>query len=72
VLGASSRSGGEDAEAILRAQLAFARMKVDAVARGATTYFRMWGVWGGPMVGLVEVVAEMQQRYLEELGKTLR
>ena len=65
------RSGRDDAEAVLRAQLDFARVVMDGFAESAKAYWLMWGTLGGPAIGAVETVAEAQRRYLESLRDTL-
>ena len=65
------RSGREDAEAVLRAQLDFARMVVDGFAEGARAYWSAWGALGGPAILVVETATEAQRRYLESLRATL-
>jgi len=57
---------------LMRAQLEFASMVVDAYAQGAKFW---WGFWGGPFgepaIEAVEAVTETQQRYLETLKGAL-
>lgn len=65
------RSGRDDAEAVLRAQLGLARVAVDGFAQGATAYWLMWGTLGGPAIRTVETAAEAQRRYLDKLRATL-
>ncbi len=65
------RNGSDDAEAILRTQLNFARMMVDNLAKGAEAYQLMWGPFGGPAVGAMRTALEAQRLYLEELQKTV-
>ncbi len=67
----SGRSGGEDAEAILQAQLNSAKSIVNAFAEGSKAYWLMWGVLGRPVEELAQMTAEVQRRYLEELENTL-
>jgi hypothetical protein len=66
------RSGRDDAEAVLRAQLGLARAAVDGFAQSATAYWLMWGTLGGPVIQAVETAAEAQRRYLDTLRSTLR
>jgi hypothetical protein len=65
------RSGRDDAEAVLRAQLELARVAVDGFAQGATAYWLMWGTLGEQAIRTVETAAEAQRRYLETLKATL-
>lgn len=65
------RSGRDDAEAVLRAQLELARVAVDGFTQGATAYWLMWGTLGGPAIRTVETAAEAQRRYLDTLRATL-
>ena len=65
------RSGRDDAEAVLRAQLELARVAVDGFAQGATAYWLMWGTLGRPAIQAVETAAEAQRRYLDTLRATL-
>jgi hypothetical protein len=65
------RSGREDVEAVLRAELRLARVAVDGLAQGATAYWLMWGTLGGPAIQAVETAAEIQRRYLDTLRATL-
>jgi hypothetical protein len=65
------RSGRDDAEAVLRAQLDLAKVAVDGFAQGATAYWLMWGTLGGPALRAVETTAEAQRRYLDTLRATL-
>jgi hypothetical protein len=57
---------------LMRAQLEFASMVVDAYAQGAKFW---WSVWGGPFgqpaIEAVEALAQTQQRYLETLKEAL-
>jgi hypothetical protein len=57
---------------LMRAQLEFASMVVDAYAQGAKFW---WSVWGGPFgqpaIEAVEAVTETQQRYLKTLKGAL-
>jgi hypothetical protein len=65
----SSRDNGRT---LMRAQLEFASMAVDANAQGAKFW---WDFWGGPFrepaIEAVDAVAERQQRYLETLKEAL-
>ena len=65
------RNGSDDAEAILRAQLDFARTMVGNFAKSAESYQMMWGPWGGPTVEAMRTALEAQRLYLEELRKTV-
>ena len=65
------RNGSDDAEAILRTQLDFARTMVDNFAKSAEAYQLMWGPFGGPMVGAMRMALRAQRLYLEELQKTV-
>jgi len=65
------RSGRDDAEAVLRAQLGLARVAVDGFAQGVTAYWLMWGTLGEPAILTVETAAEAQRRYLDTLRATL-
>ena len=65
------RSGRDDAEAVLRAQLELARVAVDGFAQGATAYWLMWGTLGETAIRTVETTAEVQRRYLDTLRDTL-
>ena len=65
------RSGRDDAEAVLRAQLGLARVAVDGFSQGAKAYLLMWGTLGGPAIQAVETAAEAQRRYLDTLRATL-
>jgi len=57
---------------LMRTQLEFASMVVDAYAQGAKFW---WGFWGGPFgepaIETVEAVAETQRRYLQTLKDAL-
>ena len=57
---------------LMRAQLEFASMVVDAYAQCAKFW---WGFWGGPFGDpaseAVDAVTETQQRYLQTLKDTL-
>jgi hypothetical protein len=65
----SSRGNGTT---LMRTQLEFASMVVDAYAQGAKSW---WGFWGGPFgepaIEAVEAVAETQRRYLQTLKDAL-
>ena len=71
VMGTPHRNGSDDAEAILRAQLDFARAMVGNLAESAEAYQLMWGPLGGPMVGAMQTALRAQRLYLEELRKTV-
>jgi hypothetical protein len=70
-MGTPRRNGSDDAEAILRAQLDFARAMVGNLAESAESYRFMWGPLGGPMVGAMQTALRAQRLYLEELRKTV-
>ncbi len=70
-MGTPRRNGSDDAEAILRTQLDFARAMVGSFAKGAETYQMMWGPLGGPTVGAMRTALEAQRLYIEELQKTV-
>jgi hypothetical protein len=70
-MGTTRRSGRDDAEAVLRAQVDFAKVGVDGFATGAKAYWLMWGTLGSAAIEAVETAAKVQQRYLEELRGTL-
>ena len=65
------RNGSDDAEAILRTQLDFARAMVDNFAKSTEAYQMMWGPFGGPAVGSMRTALQAQRLYLEELKKTV-
>jgi hypothetical protein len=56
---------------LIRSQLDFASVMVDAYARGAKFWCEFWGPLGEPAIGAVNAVADMQQRYLQRLKETL-
>ena len=70
-MGTPRRNGSDDAEAILRTQLDFARAMVGSFAKSAEAYQLMWGPLGGPAVGAMRRALEAQRLYLEELKKTV-
>ena len=70
-MGTPRRNGSDDAEAILRTQLDFARTMVDNFAKSAKAYQLMWGPLGGPAVGAMRTALQAQRLYLEELKKTV-
>ena len=70
-MGTPRRNGSDDAEAILRTQLDFARAMVGSFAKSAEAYQLMWGPLGGPAVGAMRTALETQRLYLEELKKTV-
>jgi hypothetical protein len=70
-MGTTRSSGRDDAEAVLRAQVEFAKAGVDGFATCAKAYWLMWGTLGRPAIEVVETAAKVQQRYLEELRGTL-
>jgi hypothetical protein len=65
----NSRGNGRT---LMRTQLEFASMVVDAYAQSAKFW---WGFWGGPCrepaIEAVEAVAETQQHYIEILKEAL-
>lgn len=65
------RSGSNDAETVLRAQLDFAEVIVGGFAQGAKAYALMWGPLGRPAAEAMETAAKVQRLYLEELKATL-
>ena len=65
------RNGSDDAEAILRTQLDFARATVDNFAKSAEAFQLIWGPFGGPIVGATRTVLRAQRLYIEELQKTV-
>lgn len=71
-MGTPRKNGSDDAEAILRAQLDFARAIVGNFAKTAESYQLMWGPLGGPAVGAMRTALEAQRLYLEELRKTVQ
>jgi hypothetical protein len=56
---------------LIRSQLDFAGVMVDAYARGAKVWYEFWGPWGEPAIDVVNAVADMQQHYLQKLKETL-
>ena len=70
-MGTPRRNGSDDAEAILRTQLDFARAMVDNSAKNVESYQLMWGPIGGPAVGTMRTALEAQRLYLKELRKTV-
>jgi hypothetical protein len=62
---------GERTRPLIRAQLDFASVVVDATARGTKFWCEFWGPLGKPAIDVVNTVAEAQQRYLRTLRKTL-
>jgi hypothetical protein len=70
-MGTPRRNGSDDAKAILRTQLDFARAMVGSFAKSAEAYQLMWGPLGGPAVGAMRTALEAQRLYLEELKKTV-
>jgi hypothetical protein len=65
------RSGRDDAEALLRAQIDLAEAMVGNFEKGAKAYELMWGPLGGPAIETMRMVLKAQRRYLEELKGTL-
>jgi hypothetical protein len=62
---------GERTRPLIRAQLDFASVVVDATARGTKFWCEFWGPFGDPAIDAVNTVAEAQQRYLRTLKETL-
>jgi hypothetical protein len=65
------RSGTEDAESILHAQLDFAEAMVGTLEKNTKTYELMWGPLGGPAIESMRMMLKAQRLYLEELKGTL-
>jgi hypothetical protein len=65
------RSGTEDAESILHAQLDFAEAMVSALEKNTKTYELMWGPLGGPAIEPMRIMLKAQRLYFEELKGTL-
>jgi hypothetical protein len=65
------RSGTEDAESILHAQLDFAEAMVGTLEKNTKTYELMWGPLGGPAIEPMRMMLKAQRLYLEELKGTL-
>jgi hypothetical protein len=65
------RSGTEDAETILHAQLDVAEAMVGTVVKSTKTYELMWGPLGGPTIEVMRIMLEAQRLYIEELKRTL-
>jgi hypothetical protein len=63
--------GAERTTPLIRAQLDFASVVVDATARGTKFWCEFWGPLGEPAIDAVNTVAEAQQRYLRTLRETL-
>ena len=62
---------GERTTPLIRTQLDFASVMVDATARGTKFWCELWGPFGEPAIDVVNTVAEAQQRYLRTLRETL-
>ena len=62
---------GERTTPLIRTQLDFASVMVDATARGTKFWCELWGPLGEPAIDAVNTVAEAQQRYLRTLRETL-
>ncbi len=62
---------GERTRPLIRTQLDFASVVVDATARGTKFWCEFWGPLGEPAIDAVNTVAEAQQRYLRTLMETL-
>ena len=56
---------------LIRSQLDFASVMVDAYARGAKIWCEFWGPFGESAIEAVDAVADTQQRYLQKLKETL-
>ena len=65
------RSGRDDAEAVLHAQIDFAEAMVGNFEKGAKVYELMWGPLGGPAIETMRMMLRAQRLYLEELKGTL-
>jgi len=65
------RSGTEDAETILHAQLDVAEAMVGNAVKSTKTYELMWGPLGGPLIEFMRMMLEAQRLYIEELKRTL-
>jgi hypothetical protein len=61
----------ERATPLIRSQLDFASVVVDATVRGTKCWCELWGPLGEPAIDAVNTVAEAQQRYLRTLRDTL-
>jgi hypothetical protein len=62
---------GERTTPLIRTQLDFASVMVDATARSTKFWWKFWGPLGEPAIDAVNTVAEAQQRYLRTLRETL-
>ena len=62
---------GERTTPLIRTQLDFASVMVDATARSTKFWWTFWGPFGEPAIDVVNTVAEAQQRYLRTLRETL-
>jgi hypothetical protein len=62
---------GNGPRPLIQSQLDFASVMVDAYARGAKFWWEFWGPLGEPAIGVVNAVADMQQRYLQTLKETI-
>ena len=62
---------GERTMPLIRAQLDFASVVVDASARGTKFWCELWGPFGEPAIDAVNTIAEAQQRSLRTLRETL-
>jgi hypothetical protein len=62
---------GERTTPLIRTQLDFASVMVDATARGTKFWCELWGPLGEPAIDAVNTLAEAQQRYLRTLRETL-
>jgi hypothetical protein len=56
---------------LIRVQLDFASVMVDAYARGTKFWLEFWGPFGNPAKETVDAAAEAQQDYLRKLKETL-
>jgi hypothetical protein len=62
---------GERTTPLIRTQLDFASVVVDATVRGIKFWCEFWGPLGEPAIDAVNTVAEAQQRYLRTLREIL-
>jgi hypothetical protein len=65
------RSGTEDAETFLHAQLDVAEAMVGNAVKSTKMYELMWGPLGGPTIEVMRMTLEAQRLYIEELKRTL-
>jgi hypothetical protein len=62
---------GERTTPLIRTQLDFASVMLDATVRGTKFWCELWGPLGEPAIDAVNTLAEAQQRYLRTLRETL-